>query len=179
MHISILMQDLQCAMPVFEDLMLSIPFNSLVQDLLYILATWHTYSKSCIHTKTSVSRLELATKTLGHLLCVFACETAKMDIQETPGEQEADAQQERQADKMCLELGKVPQTKETSASRTCKTFNLITAKLHLLGHVAAQIQMFGTSNNYSTQTVSCIVLPFSAQFQHTDTDAGGAAVSLL
>jgi hypothetical protein len=178
-HISILMQDLQCAMPVFEDLMLSIPFNSLVQDLLYILATWHAYSKSRIHTETSVSRLEMATKTLGHLLRVFARETAKMDIRETPREREADARREGRADKMRLESGKVPRTKETSASRTRKTFNLITAKLHSLGHVAARIRMFGTSDNYSTQTVSCFVVPFSAQIQHADPDAGGAAASLL
>jgi hypothetical protein len=102
-----------------------------------------------------------------------------MDIWETPQEQEADAQQEGRADKMCLESGKVPWTKETSASRTCKMFNLITAKLHLLRHVAARIRMFDTSNNYSTQTVSCFAFPFSAQIQHADPDAGGAAASLL
>jgi hypothetical protein len=178
-QISILMYDVQCAMPVFEDLMHSIPFNNLILDLLYILATWHAYSKCRIHTETSVSRLESATKTLGHLLRVFARETAKMNIQETPREREAEARREGRADKVRLESGKAPRTKETLARRSRKTFNLITAKLHALGHVAARIRMFGTSDNYSTQTVSCLVFPLLAQIRHADTDAGGAAASLL
>ncbi|EJD07893.1 uncharacterized protein FOMMEDRAFT_75180, partial [Fomitiporia mediterranea MF3/22] len=61
---------LQCAILAFEDLLLK-KYNKVVLDLLFILATWHTLVKLCIHTETTVWFLEETTTLLGYQVQCF------------------------------------------------------------------------------------------------------------
>lgn len=54
----------QCAIPMFEGL-LDEPMNSLILNLLFILAEWHAYAKLRLHSKTTLSFLDTGTTHLG------------------------------------------------------------------------------------------------------------------
>jgi hypothetical protein len=58
-----------------------------------------------------------------------------------------------------MKQGKQPAT--TSKSRKRKLFNLCTYKFHALGDYTMTIRLFGTSDSYSTQVVSCIFISMS------------------
>jgi hypothetical protein len=60
----------QCAIPAFEGL-LPPPHNDMLLDTLFILATWHTYAKLHLHTKTTLTFFEWMTTELGMLLLWF------------------------------------------------------------------------------------------------------------
>ncbi|EJD07182.1 uncharacterized protein FOMMEDRAFT_73563, partial [Fomitiporia mediterranea MF3/22] len=56
---------LQCTILAFKDLLLK-KYNKVVLNLLFILATWHTLVKLCIHTETMVWFFEETTTLLGY-----------------------------------------------------------------------------------------------------------------
>ncbi len=62
---------LQVAIPVFEGL-LEEPYNSIVLDLLFTLATWHALAKLRLPADSTISILEKTTTNLGILLRRFA-----------------------------------------------------------------------------------------------------------
>jgi Sec-independent protein translocase protein TatA len=147
-------------MPVFEGLFVeTLPtLDRLVQDLLYILAAWHAYAKCRIHTQTSLNSLGEATRTLGRLLRIFQRETAKIPTRETPHETEKRQRRKAKATQKAGQRGQAPQHSRNPASKadgstTEKLFNLLTYKMHALGAYVRAIMKFGTSDNYSTQTV--------------------------
>lgn len=61
---------LQCSLPVFEGL-LDEPYNTIVLDLLWALATWHALAKLRMHTSLTVTYLDDATTVLGQNLRHF------------------------------------------------------------------------------------------------------------
>jgi hypothetical protein len=148
-------------MPVFEGLFPDSDMDELVQDVLYISATWHAYAKMRMHTDTTLGRLCEATRTLGHLLRKFSRETENLEIRELDKEKEARAR--RKAKKAAQKpsdgepivsaiLGAVG---DSASEAVQKILNLFTYKFHALGDYVVAITDFGTIDNYSTQTVSC------------------------
>ncbi|THG96656.1 hypothetical protein EW026_g5211 [Hermanssonia centrifuga] len=65
---------LQVALPIFEGL-LDEPYNTVVLDLLFTLATWHALAKLRMHTDGTLSIFEATTANLGTLLRRFAAKS--------------------------------------------------------------------------------------------------------
>lgn len=61
---------LQCSIPVFEGL-LDEPYNTIVLDLLWTLATWHALAKLRLHTSDTLTYLDDMTTALGQQLRRF------------------------------------------------------------------------------------------------------------
>ena len=114
-------------------------------DLLFALATWHAYAKLRLHTDSTLAFFETATSILGEQLRHFVEVTcAAYKTTETPSEVTARA---RCNAKQASNLG-------SGAGTQQKDLNLSTYKLHALGHYPDTIWRFGTTESYSTQTVS-------------------------
>ena len=62
---------LQCAIPVFENLLPS-PHNEVVLDLLFELAACQAYAKLRLHTESTLILFDAATTSLGKILRHFA-----------------------------------------------------------------------------------------------------------
>ena len=60
----------QCAMPVFDGL-LPEPHNKKVQQLLFVLAHWHSLAKLRIHTDQTLDIMDSVTSDLGRKLRTF------------------------------------------------------------------------------------------------------------
>lgn len=130
---------------MFEDL-LPPPFNNIILALLFELATWHALAKLRLHTSTSIGFLETSTKRLGEILRCFASEVCEQfHTLELP--QEETARRRRMAIAN-------PKGKQKEGRPKPKSLNLSTYKLHALGDYPNTIRRYGTTDNYSTQTVS-------------------------
>ena len=142
---------LQCAIPVFEQL-LPEPHNSHVMKLLFRIAEWHGLAKLRMHTEATLARLEQVTTDLGHLMRDFQDKTcAKFNTKEL--EREFEARKRRKARK--------EGTKAPKESRKVKSLNLCTYKFHALGDYVRTIRMFGTTDSFSSQLVCAgpVLLP--------------------
>ncbi|KAI6137396.1 hypothetical protein F5141DRAFT_994895 [Pisolithus sp. B1] len=140
---------LQCAIPVFEDL-LPEPHNSCILDLLFDLAVWHAYAKLELHTTDTLTFFDTATLTLAHSVQQFIkvmCDT--FDTQDLP--------QETTTHGSLMTPSSHGEVKETSTSHLAvkqRLLNLQTYKYHALGDYPNMICCFGTTDNYTMQTVS-------------------------
>jgi hypothetical protein len=140
-------------MPVFEGLFPDPAFEELVQDVIYISATWHTYAKMRMHTDSTLGRLCKATQMLCHLLRRFSCETKELKIQELNKEKEACAccKAKKAAKKQSEGKAPVPAILATVgnavAEAVYKVLNLFTYKFHALGNYVASIMQLGTTGN--------------------------------
>ncbi|TCD64617.1 hypothetical protein EIP91_003851 [Steccherinum ochraceum] len=145
---------LLCSIPVFEGL-LPEPFNAVVLELLFVLASWHAYAKLRIHTNTTLGFLDESTTTLGERLRNFK-ETVCAHYRTTELPTEEAARGRRQAalanrpPRANASRGGNGST-QTSGPRT-KEFNMSTYKLHALGDYMTSAVLYGPSDNYSTQT---------------------------
>jgi len=130
------------------------PYNSVVCELLFLLAHWHSLAKLQMHTDETLEVLEGIMVRLGSQLRMFVNETCP-----------AFATKElRRKVKSCRRHqvweGQSSITQTCGASATVvgdchpKSLNLRTYKLHALGDYPVQIQMYGTTDSYSTQPVS-------------------------
>ncbi|KIN94465.1 hypothetical protein M404DRAFT_35030 [Pisolithus tinctorius Marx 270] len=141
---------LQCSIPVFEGL-LPPPYNNTIMDLLFELATWHTLAKLQLHTETSLHFLDSSTTRLGCLFCRF--KTAVCDqiaMKDLPSEEAACGRcTAASAARAQGDGNSRPAAAQTGPQQ--RTFNLSTYKLHALGDYVTSIQLFGTTDNYSTQ----------------------------
>ena len=127
------------------DGLLPMSHNSILMDLLFALATWHAYAKLRLHTDSTLELFETATSILGEQLRRFVDVTcAAYKTTETPSEVTARA---RHNAKQAGNSG-------SGAGAQQKDLNLSTYKLHALGHYPDTIRRFGTTESYSTQTVS-------------------------
>jgi len=132
---------------VFENL-LPLPFNDTILTLLFELATWHALAKLRLHTSTTLQFLETSTIRLGKIIRRFVSEVCdKFPTVELP--QEETARRRRMAS--ANPKGK---QKAEPSKRKSKTLNLTTYKLHALGDYHNTIRQYGTTDSYSTQTVS-------------------------
>ncbi|KAF9554492.1 hypothetical protein CPC08DRAFT_727124 [Agrocybe pediades] len=138
---------LQCAIPVFEDL-LPKKHNRVVQNLLFEFGTWHALAKLQLHTKTTIEELETSTERLGSLL--------NYQTRDLPHEEAARGR--RQA-ALASRNGQQQQPKAAATSipakkkgaKKLREFNMETYKMHAFGDYPDSIRMFGTSDNTSTQ----------------------------
>ncbi|KAF9230744.1 hypothetical protein BU15DRAFT_83245 [Melanogaster broomeanus] len=136
---------LQCALPVFENL-LPKPHNSQVQRLLFYLCHWHALAKLRMHTDYTLDIMERLTVQLAQEMRKFAAETCPAFVTKEL-RREAESRRRREAQ------GGPAKTAGEPAADVCrqKTLNLQTYKLHALGDYHNQIRMFGTTDSFSTQ----------------------------
>jgi hypothetical protein len=140
----------QCIMPVFEDL-LPAPHDAVIQDLLYVLASWHGVAKLRMHTATTLQTLEELTSTFGTLLRRFSAQTsATYTTFELP--REAAARARRRTKRKTNEGGGLA-SESSHPPKNAKHFNLTTYKLHAMGDYVNTIRKYGTVDSYSTQLV--------------------------
>ncbi len=147
----------QCAIPVFEDLFPDKDVNNRVLDLLFTLADWHALAKLRLHTDTTIQLLKTATTTLGTRFRHFVKHIcSKFHTKELP--RETAARGRRQARKVSKATGQTqPQQPAAPIDPKIKLLNLLTYKFHALGDYIASILRFGSTDSYSTQTVSAPV----------------------
>jgi hypothetical protein len=154
------------------ELLLPEPYNTLILDLLFILCTWHASAKLRLHTTTTLRYLKETTRSLGFILRKFAKKTSTFDTHELP--KEVNARTRRKAATSAKGGGsgtiaksgkgkekatgtksaKVKGKQQDSSSQPSKLFNLYTYKLSALGEYTWAILQYGTTEGYSTQTVS-------------------------
>ncbi|TFK47771.1 hypothetical protein OE88DRAFT_1635916, partial [Heliocybe sulcata] len=146
---------LQCSLPIFEGL-LPEPHDKRIQDLLFALANWHACAKLRLHTESMLSHLHAATSYLGSQLRHFVKTTCPhFDTKELPCEEAARVRRRQKQGTTGANLSSLP------GAHNRKSLNLSTFKLHALGDYATQIELFGTTDSFSTQTVSSLL--YSAQ----------------
>ena len=106
-----------------------------------------------MHTDSSLALLDEVTTSLGCALCHFATTvSSNFPTCETPAEY---------AKHQCASSGSA----STAQGRQPKGFNLCTIKLHSLGNYISSIKFYGTTENYSTGTVShCSLIYVSQMF---------------
>ncbi|KIO32591.1 hypothetical protein M407DRAFT_66356, partial [Tulasnella calospora MUT 4182] len=142
---------LQCAIPAFEGLFPD-SIDTAVQKLLYVLADWHALAKLRLHTDSTLTNLEVATRILGQHLRHFADQVANTIItRETPRERAARA---KRAAKKATETHADSEASSVLNSAKEKPYTLDRYKLHALGEYQDQIRLFGTLDVTSTQLVS-------------------------
>lgn len=130
------------------------PFNTIILELLFELATWHTFSKLRLHTETTLNNFDNCTTRLGKALRRFRRDVCtKFHTYELPRESAARSRcRSAQAKK-----GRQTQNGEGNTPKQ-RTFNMSTYKLHALGDYVRSIWLFGTTDNYSTQVVGTVTL---------------------
>ncbi|KAG6329626.1 hypothetical protein ID866_9463 [Astraeus odoratus] len=137
---------LQCTIPVFDGL-LPEPYNSIILDLLFELATWHAFGKLRMHTETTIFHFGNCTTRLGQVFRKFSRECcAKFNTYDLPRETAARA---RRSSAKNAAAGVT--SSRTSEGHKPQRFNMSTYKLHALGDYVKSIWQFGTTDNYSTQ----------------------------
>lgn len=103
--------------------------------LLYRAAEWHALAKLRLHTDSTLDLLEGVTREFGRLMRQFRNKTSdKFNTVELPRE-----------------------TGARKGGAHSKKLNLNTYKFHALGDYVATIRLFGTTDSYSTQSVSSIL----------------------
>jgi hypothetical protein len=134
----------QCVIPVFDGLLPN-PFNSIILDLLFELATWHR-----MHTETTLFHFENSTIRMGQIFCKFSRDCcAKFMTYDLPHETAAHVRWRARG----AQTGKTQSASNTTIARKPQIFNMLTYKLHALGDYVASIWRYGTTDNYSTQVV--------------------------
>jgi len=138
---------LQCSIPAFEDL-LDGHHNKRVMKLLYHTAEWHGFAKLRMHTQATLDHLDSLTNEYGRLMRSFRDLTcSQFDTEELPREAEA----RKRAQQRAHARGSGTRTQAASTSQRKKTLNLLTPKFHALGDYVRTIQIFGTTDSFSTQ----------------------------
>lgn len=131
----------QCAIPAFDSL-LPAEDSSCLLKLLYICAEWHALAKLRMHNDYTLALLEYTTTLLGAQIRTFHKETCSTyNTYETA--KEARAREKKGAKGVA---GKGAKKKAG--------FDVYTIKFHFLGDYASTIRQFGTTDSYSTETVS-------------------------
>lgn len=136
-------------MPVFDGL-LPPPHNSIVQDLLFELATWHAYAKLRLHTTDTLNFFDASVRSLSQMVRKFVKTTCEAYVTlELPRETAARG---RRGAAAANKSGVSIPRRSTESKR--KKLNLQTYKYHALGDYPDTIRQRGTTDNYTTQTVS-------------------------
>ena len=148
----------QCAIPAFEGLLPSSTHDVIVRKLLFELATWHALAKLRQHTETTVRDLENSTTRLGNMLRSFQQDVcSQYQTFDLPSEEAARARRKAAAAKKdgpgaAAKKGKGKES--VIGTRKIRAFNLNTYKIHALGGYAKAIRLFGSPDNYNSQSVS-------------------------
>jgi len=168
----------QCIIPVIEGLFPKEHkhHEKDILDTLFLLATWHAYSKLRLHTEKTLESFEQLTRPLGEKLRKFAGKiTDDFVVREHPKEAAAKArrtaanlkQQTKRTGKTAKAApakkstkGKQPAKKPATKGKPSEkviTMSLLTYKFHALGDYAETIRQRGTTDSYNTQTVSILL----------------------
>jgi len=131
-----------------------------VRKLLFELATWHGLAKLRQHTETCVTDLENSTTRLGTILRTFQQDVCtQYQTFDLPTEEAARARRKAAAAKKAGVAADATVTNKgkgkesASGSRKQRKFNINTYKVHALGGYAKAIRLFGSPDNYNSQTV--------------------------
>jgi hypothetical protein len=130
--------------------------------MLFRLAEWHALAKLRMHTDTTLARMEIVTSILGKVLRHFrdvAC--AAFSTVELPKEAAARGRKRVRRQKEQNPSEQPPPLPPAVPKRKKKMLSLSTYKLHSLPDYARTIRMFGTTDSYSTQTVSGAIVAHS------------------
>jgi len=112
-----------------------------------------------MHTDVTLDILYRVTMSLGNTLHAFE-EKTRTAFQTRELEREREARQRRQEKTSSNTAAGSSRTKALSTSaRKPKQLNLKTYKYHALGDYVDTIQLFGTTDSYSTQPVSFRLTP--------------------
>ncbi|KIK79863.1 hypothetical protein PAXRUDRAFT_16092 [Paxillus rubicundulus Ve08.2h10] len=140
---------LQCALPAFKCL-LPEPFNTIILDLLFELATWHAFGKLRMHTETTLNDFDKSTTRLGKVLRKFRKDVCDhFETRDLPRESAARAR--RQSTRARKGKQKQGNKSDQEGNSKHRLFNMSTYKLHALGDYVKSIWLFGTTDNYSMQ----------------------------
>jgi hypothetical protein len=141
----------ECSIPVFDGLFLE-EDNRSIGELLFLLATWHTYGKLRLHTDTTLGMLETVTKALCQALRHFATVICPWyTTKELP--REVRARLTCQQAQAMRRSSKARNTTSNSRPGKVKWFNMSTYKMHRIPNYLDAIRKHGTTDSYSTQTV--------------------------
>ncbi|KAG2028759.1 hypothetical protein BDR03DRAFT_882737 [Suillus americanus] len=143
---------LQIYLTIFEGLFPE-EHDAIVQSLLYQFAQWHALTKLRMHSKTTLSILDVRFKKLSHQLRKFrnstcaAFVTVKLPKEKTAHECNAAHQHSGSNN-----------PNAGSGGRKTKKFNLNTYKFHAMGDYLQSIQLFGTVDSFTSQIVGEFLL---------------------
>ncbi|KAG1718525.1 hypothetical protein EDB19DRAFT_1650247, partial [Suillus lakei] len=142
---------LQCAIPVFKDLLLDPDNDNIILDLLFNLTTWQAYAKLCLHTKDTLNFFDSATIVLGKSVSKFQRTTCAIYVtMELPHEHAARG---CRLAALAAKQGALAKSKGGSRPKV-KKLNINTYKFHALGDYPNTIRLRGTTDNYTMQPVS-------------------------
>ena len=143
----------QCSIPVFAGL-LPDPHNAQVLRLLFILCHWHALAKLHMHTDETLAIFEGVTKDLGDHIRNFVSDTCPhFATKELLCEAEA---RRRRGHQKLSDSNRSNVTTQHRYGQQPKGLNLQTYKLHALVDYPSQVRMYGTTDLYSTQSVSLV-----------------------
>ena len=134
-------------MPVFKGL-LPPHHEEVVQTLLFRLAEWQALAKLRMHTNNTLALLHQALRWLGAQVRKFQWVTCSaFQTHELPEEMARRVRRE-------VTNFQSGHRKRPAKSRSLpRFFNINTYKFHVLGDYGKMIQMFGTTDLYTTQVV--------------------------
>ena len=143
---------IQCAVACFEGLF-EPKHDVIVQDLLFMFASWHAYAKLQLHTSSSKADWGRMTYSLGQLLCHFKSKVCSVyKTKETPHEAACHVRSQGWHAKKLATLKY--HYKTTWRIRTVKKkFNLSMIKGHSIGHYEEMVETYGMTDLYSTLLV--------------------------
>ena len=132
--------------------------NTIVLNLLFDLATWHSYAKLRKNTKHTVNSLHSQSKELGRQLHIFLRQTcSQYKTKPLPGETTAHGHRHvASARKGTATTQKKPKPWDkpaTEGESDLRPFNLATYKIHALTNYADQIKRFRPTNCFTTQHI--------------------------
>lgn len=140
--------------------MLPEPHNTRILKLLLHFGHWHGLAKLRLHTDEMLDKLDELTTTLGNDLRVFKSTTcAAFETKEL--RKEASARRRRQTARTSVANAtgaSVPHQPPATVpmARKHREFNMNTYKTHSLGDYVETIRWLGTTDSYSTESVSCL-----------------------
>lgn len=139
-------------MPAFEGL-LPLRDDQTVADLLFELANWHALAKLRLHTDVTLNIFRAATNMMYEAMRIFEATTcANYTTHELPNEAQARARRDTKS------ASRAP---ASSAPRAVHFNVMNTFKYHSLGDYPDWIVRSGTTDNYTTQVVSTLLLLLS------------------
>ncbi|KAK2459861.1 hypothetical protein APHAL10511_008125 [Amanita phalloides] len=141
---------LQCALPVIEGL-LPYESNTIVQDLIFELCTWHALAKLRLHMESTVRALEHSSRHLGFALREFKNKVCSCYVtKDLPSEEAARGHRHAALAKTGTRTNAKDSMHTKSSKKEC-FFNLSTYKLHALADYPSAICKYGTTDGFTSQ----------------------------
>ena len=144
----------------YTRLLLPEPHNTDVHKLLFELAHWHALAKLGMHMDPTLDILSQATASLGSRLHAFQKKTCAA-FQTRELERECLARQRRREKSATSTMpGSSKPVASSKSSQRLRQLNLRTYKYHSLSDYSNTIWHLGTTDSYSTQSVSSHSMPY-------------------